>query len=169
MNTGQSLMNWMVFENSPVWYWIHALKPVTNVEATGYALGFWRPQGILAANLRPEIEPGHWDFNARNWNAIAGFLRYLPWDSTRLTVEEDKVRPDERILAWRDRSGHLGLALSNRGPVPYTFHLHGIAAREMAGHRYTVSERNIGLGIRNVNRDWSVTVLPQSFEFWIAS
>jgi hypothetical protein len=168
MNTGQALMNWMVFENSPVWYWIHALKPVTNVEAVGYSLGFWRPPGEARPGLRPDIAPGHWDYNQRNWNAVAGFLRYLPWDSTRLSVDESSIQQDERILVWRDKQGHLGIALSNRGPVPYTFHLHGVQAQRLAGHRYTVSARDTPIGTRRTSKEFAVTVLPQTFEFWIA-
>lgn len=132
MNTGQALMNWMVFENSPTWFWLHALKPVTNMEATGYSLGFWRPPGKLKENLRPAIESGHWDYNPYNWNAIAGFLKYMPWDSTRLTVDEDTIRYDQRIMVWT-KQGHIGIVLSNRGLVPFTFHLHGAGNRPLRG------------------------------------
>ncbi len=45
INTAQSIMNWMTFENSPTWYWLHALKPLGNSEAEGYSLGFWRKPG----------------------------------------------------------------------------------------------------------------------------
>ncbi|MEO6923218.1 MAG: hypothetical protein ABI064_03325, partial [Acidobacteriaceae bacterium] len=168
MNTGQALMNWMVFENSPVWYWIHALKPFTNVEAVGYSLGFWRPPGEVKPGLRPDIAPGHWDYNQRNWNAVAGFLRYLHWDSIRLSVDESTVQPDERILVWQDKQKHLGIALSNRGPVPYTFHLRGIQAKRLVGHRYTVTSRDTPIATRRTSKDFAVTVLPQTFEFWIA-
>jgi O-glycosyl hydrolase len=169
MNTGQSLMNWMVFENSPVWYWIHALKPVSNMEATGYALGYWRPEGELKQNIRPELKPGHWEFNPHIWNAIAGFLKYMLWDSTRLNVEESAVLNDQRILVWRTKTGKLGIALSNRGPVPFTFHLSGMQAVALVGHRYTVKALDIPLGGRSVGKDISITVPAQSFEFWIAT
>ena len=43
VNTAQSIMNWMVFHDSPTWIWLHALKPTYNSEALGYSLGFWRP------------------------------------------------------------------------------------------------------------------------------
>jgi hypothetical protein len=75
MNIGQALMNWMVFENSPTWFWLHASKPVTNMEATGYALGFWRPTEALKENLQPGLKPGYWEYNPYNWNALAGFVR----------------------------------------------------------------------------------------------
>jgi len=169
MNTGQSLMNWMVFENSPVWFWIHALKPVSNMEATGYALGYWRPTGELKQNIRPDLKLGHWEFNPHIWNAVAGFLKYMPWDSTRLGVEESAVLSDQRILVWRTKTGQLGIALSNRGSVPFTFHLSGIQAGALAGHRYTVKALDISLGRKSVAKDISITVPPQSFEFWITS
>lgn len=168
MNTGQSLMNWMVFENSPTWFWLHALKPVTNMEAGTYALGFWRPFGQLTQNLRPALKAGHWEFNPENWNAIAGFLKYLPWDSTRLQVDEDTVRYDQRILVWQDKDRRLGIALSNRGGSPFTFHLHGVKAAQLVGHSYTVTSRDRPIGKKRGNGDIAITVQPQSFEFWVA-
>lgn len=168
MNTGQSLMNWMVFENSPAWYWIHALKPVTNLEARGYALGFWRPPGDITMGIQPNLKPGHWDFNPYIWNAVAGFLKYLPWDATRLQVDESTARQDQRILVWRSKQGKLGIALSNRGPVPYTFVLTGIDATRLAGHRYTVTVLDQSLGEKKSHSQLSIAVPPQSFEFWTA-
>lgn len=31
---------------------------------------------------------------------VAGFARYIPWDSVRVAVTEDELRPDNRILAY---------------------------------------------------------------------
>lgn len=45
LNTVQNIMNWFTFVNSPTWFWIHALKPLGNSEASGYSLGFWKPKG----------------------------------------------------------------------------------------------------------------------------
>ncbi len=42
-NTVQNIMNWYQLAESPTWYWIHALKPFKNAEASGYSLGFWMP------------------------------------------------------------------------------------------------------------------------------
>lgn len=166
MNTGQSLMNWMVFENSPTWFWLHALKPVTNMEAAGYALGFWRPPGVLKTNLRPNLAPGHWEFNPQNWNALAGFLKYLPWDSTRLEVEEKVVQHDQRILVWRSKKGKLGMTLSNRATESYTFHVKAGHVVKLTGHRYTVTTLDTPAGTQQ-GADISITVAPQGFEFWI--
>ncbi|MEO6924261.1 MAG: hypothetical protein ABI142_10580, partial [Bryocella sp.] len=166
MNTGQSLMNWMVFENSPTWFWLHALKPVTNLEATGYALGFWRPYGELKQNLRPNLKAGHWEFNPQNWNALAGFLKYLAWDSTRLTVDEGIVQHDQRILVWKSPQGRLGIALSNRGKEPYTFRIHAPGRVSVQGHRYTIASLDVALGSKK-GEELVVVVPPQSFEFWM--
>ena len=166
MNTGQSLMNWMVFENSPTWYWLHALKPVTNLEAAGYALGFWRPEGVLKNNLRPNLQPGHWEFNPENWNAIAGFLKYMPWDSTRLTVDESTIQHDQRILVWRSKDKKLGVVLSNRGTQPYTFHLSANDRLALKGHRYTVQRLDDPLK-KKTGKQIDITVPSQCFEFWI--
>jgi len=167
MNTGQAIMNWMVFENSPTFFWLHALKPVTNLEASGYALGFWRPEGVLKQNLRPNLAAGHWEFNPQNWNAIAGFLKYMPWDCTRLTVEEGVIQHDQRILVWHSKQGKLGMVLSNRGSKPYTFHLVGAQASTLIGHRYTLAALDIPTG-RKSGVNLAITVQPMSYEFWIA-
>ena len=98
INTAQSIMNWMVFENSPTWYWLHALKPLINAEADGYSLGFWNP--IINSSTKTTLPPGYWDYNYDNYNAIAGFIKYLPWDSVRINVTEDEVRYDVRIMAY---------------------------------------------------------------------
>ena len=31
---------------------------------------------------------------------VAGFARYIPWDSVRVNVIEDELRGDNRILAY---------------------------------------------------------------------
>ena len=98
INTAQSIMNWMAFENAPSWYWLHALKPLTNAEAKGYSLGFWAPTNRSLGNF--SIPPGTWEYNAPNFNAVAGFTKYLPWNSVRINVTEDTIRPDFRILAY---------------------------------------------------------------------
>jgi hypothetical protein len=98
INTAQSIMNWMVFENAPSWYWLHALKPLTNSEAKGYSLGFWAPTNRSVGNF--SIPPGTWEYNYPNFNAVAGFTKYLPWNSIRINVSEDMIRPDFRVLAY---------------------------------------------------------------------
>jgi hypothetical protein len=42
LNTAQHIMNSFQLGENPTWYWIHALKPFKNSEASGYSLGFWK-------------------------------------------------------------------------------------------------------------------------------
>lgn len=100
LNTAQSIMNWLAIENAPSWYWLHALKPLGNSESKGYGLGYWNP-AINGSTKPSDPPPGHWEYNPYNWNAVAGFVRYMPWDSVRLNVTEDERRPDVRVLAYR--------------------------------------------------------------------
>ncbi|HEY0943854.1 MAG TPA: hypothetical protein VGD81_01260, partial [Opitutaceae bacterium] len=41
LNTVQHIMNSFQLGENPTWFWIHALKPFKNAEASGYSLGFW--------------------------------------------------------------------------------------------------------------------------------
>lgn len=168
INTAQSIMNWFVFEDSPTWFWLHALKPIGNAEAVGYSLGLWRPPSNKDMSTYPNLQPGHWMYNPENWNAIAGFLRYLPWDSTRLAVHEDVVRKGNRILAWRTQDGKFGLALSNRDARPFTFRIHSSRRLVLSGHRYTVKALNQPVGKR-AGKLLAIEVPAQSVEFWTVS
>ncbi|WP_372947275.1 hypothetical protein [Mariniphaga sp.] len=42
LNTVQHIMNSFQLGENPTWYWLHALKPIKNAEASGYSLGFWK-------------------------------------------------------------------------------------------------------------------------------
>jgi hypothetical protein len=130
-----------VFENAPSWFWLHALKPLTNSEAAGYGLGFWNP---IDEPVSPSpVLPGHWEYNLDNFNAVAGFLKYLPWDSVRLDVAEDVVRYDQRILAYLfDPARARWLAADGRAPSSRTSSRatlrDGAHARAAATHRGVV-------------------------------
>jgi hypothetical protein len=41
LNTVQHIMNSFQLAENPTWFWLHALKPLKNAEASGYSLGFW--------------------------------------------------------------------------------------------------------------------------------
>ena len=166
VNTAQSIMNWFVFENSSTWFWLHALKPTYNAEASGYALGFWRPGDDKDRSRLPGIEPGHWDYNRQNWHSLAGFLKYLPWDSVRLPVDEDQVRMDNRILAWKTTAGKLGLVVTNRSKSPFSFHIDLGQAKALRGSRYTPEQADVPLGA--TTGSILIAVLPPlAVEFWV--
>lgn len=122
VNTAQSVMNWFTFVESPTWYWLHALKPLYNSEASGFSLGYWRTLDDDDFSKYPDVEKGHWIYNKQNWHSLAGFLKYLPWDSVRYHVQEDTVRGDNRIMAWKSPEGKEAFVITNRSPI-ITLHL----------------------------------------------
>lgn len=166
INTAQSVMNWFVFENSPTWFWLHALKPTYNAEASGYSLGFWRPQDDDDFTRFPQIKKGHWDYNKQNWHSLKGFIKHLPWDSVRYQVEEDQVRLDNRILAWKTPAGKIGLAITNRSGAPFCFNIDLGAAKRLRGIRYTPSQADIPLAASK-GKMLAATVPHHAIEFWI--
>lgn len=170
INTAQSIMNWMTFENSPTWYWLHALKPLGNSEAEGYSLGFWRKPGDTGTHSEKynHIQEGEWDYNYQNWNSIRGFLKYMPWDSVRYTVDEEEVRYDQRIMSWKTPEGKLVIALTNRSSSDYfQFHLNTGLDASFHGYRYTPQGQDeIGLGTMQ-GSEISPMLPPLSIEFWV--
>jgi hypothetical protein len=174
LNTVQHLMNWFQLAHAPVWFWIHALKPVGNAEASGYALGFWRPPGFhgrVAAPGLDALEEGHWTWNPYNWNAVVGFLRRLPWNSRVVALDEEKKDDDLRILAFRRPDGKLVLVASNRAGAPHIFRLRtGLDGAAFRGWRYTPDDAGPGgLGQPcGILRGGTIapTVPDRAWEFW---
>lgn len=170
VNTAQAIMNWFTFENSNTWYWLHALKPLGNEESLGYSLGMWRKTGDTAAySVGNDVEEGHWDYNYPNYNAIRGFLEFLDWDSVRYTVQEDMVRTDQRIMAWKNPAGQLAFAVTNRSSDTYFEYSvdTGLENAVFNGYRLTSdSEEMIYLGQKTGSEITTLTD-PYSIEFWV--
>jgi hypothetical protein len=126
VETAQSIMNWMTFMDAPTWYWLHALTPTYNSESEGYGLGLWRPSDdpIEAGDPYADIAPQHWRPIKTNWHGVAPFVHHLPWDSTRLQVDEKTLRKSQRIMAWESPDGSAGLALTNRSGQPRSLSEH---------------------------------------------
>lgn len=183
-NTVAFIFNWLVFAESPTFYWIHALKPSTNVESVGYGLGIWRPANDTNFTHYPEIQPGHWDWDPYNWNAMAPFARFIPWDSTRVNIIEDTQRPDQRVLAFRtpadpSKGGplhafktppqSLAFAVVNKDPIntfSANFTFDDAMTRTVYGHRFSAAANDTLLGAAT-GSTISVTVPPLSSEFWL--
>ena len=114
------------------------------------------------------MEAGHWVYNPDNWNGVAGFARYLPWDSVRVEVAEGSgLLPDQRILAYlfdpaaalwrtgleaRARAAAptaLAFVVTNRGnTTDFTFHisLAGVAVgTTFDGHLYGPNATDVQL------------------------
>ncbi|MET9397127.1 hypothetical protein [Kitasatospora sp. NPDC002965] len=172
INTAQSIMNWMTFQNSPTWFWLHALKPTTNSESLGYGLGFWRPPSDTNFSHFPNIPAGHWDFNPRHWNAVNGFLKYMPWDSVRYGVDKPLAGDglpyrDHRIMAWRTPAGKPVLVITNRNPTtPFTYTINTQTAGAFQGIRFGPTTNNQGIETKT-GPTLTITVPPRSIEFWI--
>jgi hypothetical protein len=183
-NTVAFIFNWLVFANSPTFYWIHALKPSTNEESIGYGLGIWRPANDTNFTHYPDIKPGHWDWDPYNWNAMAPFARFIPWDSTRVSVQEDIIRHDQRVLAYRTPSdpakggplhafktptSSLAFAVVNKNPTETylaNFTFDDGAARTVYGHRFSAAANDTLLGTVT-GTTIAVSVPPLSSEFWL--
>lgn len=164
VNTAQSLMNWMTFLNSPKWYWLHALKPADDMEnGDGFGLGYYRENGMSDGGKG--VGEGYWIYNNTNFNALAGFLKYMPWDSRRYDVTEDRVRKDQRIMCWKRPDGTYVLALTNRSDKPFTFKVHVNGAVTYTGHRYNINMRDIDLDAQS-GSNLTTTLRPWSIEFW---
>ena len=164
VNTAQSLMNWMTFLNSPKWYWLHALKPADDTEnGDGFGLGYYREKGMSDGGKG--VGDGYWIYNTTNFNALAGFLKYMPWDSRRYDVKEDKVRKDQRIMCWKRPDGTFVIALTNRSDQSFTFKVHVSGAVTYTGHRYNINMRDIDLE-KQSGSNLSTTLRPWSIEFW---
>jgi O-glycosyl hydrolase len=172
LNTVDHIMNWFQVAQAPTWFWIHALKPYTNEEASGYSLGFWRPSASSGAPGYPAgLMPGHWTWNPYNWNAVGSFVRHLPWDSRSVAVDESAPDDDLRVLAFLRPDGKLTVVVSNRCSAPHTCHLRtGVAGATFKGFRYTPDEAGEdcgGLAAGERSGPSISTTLPDlSWEFW---
>ena len=166
VNTAQSIMNWMTFQNSPTWFWLHALKPTYNSEASGYSLGYWRPYDDNDFTKFPNIAQGHWDYNPQNFNAVYGFVRYMPWNSVRYQVDEGTVRTEQRIMAWKTPQGKLVFAFTNRTTSAVTYTVDTGSIRSFQGQQFTPTARNTGLPGKT-GPVLTLTLPPTSIQFWI--
>jgi hypothetical protein len=142
LNTVQVIMNWFQLADAPAWFWLHALKPYQNAEASGYSLGFWRPLNEADPKrdiAYPDLKPGHWKWNPYNWHAVGSFVRRLPWNSVSIDVfESDSSDDDLRIMAFTRPNGKLTVVVSNRSYVPHTFRIDTArSGRTFRGYRYT--------------------------------
>lgn len=171
LNTTLNMMNWFTFVESPTWFWIHALKPTYNIEASGYSLGFWRPWDD---DVTTDIKKGYWKYNEFNWISLAGFVKHMPWDSRRYTVDEDNVRYNQRILAVKTPKNKLIIFIGNRGEDPFTFAINtGMDNEKFLGYRYTpfaagTNYTGVPMGVY-AGKTISPTLPSMAYEVWISA
>lgn len=172
LNTVQSIMNWYQIAESPTWFWIHVLKPIKNLEASGFSLGFWRPMNEEKENPDfPGLKQGHWTWNKYNWHAVASFLKHMPWDCQCVELEEENPDDDLRIFAFKKPNGKLTIVLSNRSFGDHTFKLNtNVKGARFKGYRYTPDDAGVNFMGSDIGELTGTIISPKvpdmSWEFW---
>jgi len=174
LNTVQHIMNWFQVGEAPTWFWIHALKPIGNAEASGYSLGFWRPSNATDHKDDAKykgLQPGHWTWNNYNWHAVGSFIKHMPWDCRAVAVTEEASDPDLRILAFKKPNGKLTIVLSNRSFTEHTFHVQtGLRDASFKGYRYSPEEAGNDFKGVEIGTLTGPVISPKlcdlSWEFW---
>ena len=124
------------------------------------------PVGAATANL----EPGHFTWNNYNWFSVVGFLKYMPWDSTVVKIDEPQYDHNRRLLAYRKPDGKLVVVVSNRTGKPVQFEVATGANSRFSGVRYTPDDAGPGFRGQPVGKSegghLQITVPNLSWEFW---
>lgn len=167
VNTAQSIMNWMTFIGSQKWYWLHALKPVSDTyNREGFSLGYYRQPNSTYGYGYPDLKQGYFTYNPSNFHAIAGFLKYMPWNSVRHQVVEDEERGDNRIMAWKNPNGKFVIAVTNRSDEWFEFRIALDGKRSFTGHRYDMNNQDNELAMQS-GETLTAQVKPWSIDFWV--
>jgi hypothetical protein len=104
LNTVEHILNSFQLAANPTWFWLHALKPIRNAEASGYSLGFWQ------SRLNPITEIA--SEKHRRW---IGGPEFSPLP--------EKLRPLEIVSAKRGSPSAQGLAYNIIVNRPVTVYL----------------------------------------------
>ncbi len=166
LNTAQDIMNWFQVSEAPIWYWIHALKPVGNSEGSGYSLGFWRSPNSapgLGGDKFKDLQPGHWTYNNYNWFAVGSFVRHMPWNCQAVVVDERCATMICAFSRSRKPDGKLTVVLSNRSGQPHTFNVNtGLSGATFKGYRYTPQDAGTNcMGVEIPDTLTGGTISPQ--------
>ena len=166
VNTAQSIMNWMTFQNSPTWFWLHALKPTYNSEASGYSLGFWRPYDDDDFTKYPNIAKG----TGTTTRGTSTDLRLRPntCRGTRCATTSTRAPGGPSSGSWPGRrpQGKLVFAFTNRTTSAVTYTVDTGSIRSFQGQQFTPTARNTGLPGKT-GPVLTLTLPPTSIQFWI--
>lgn len=166
VDLAQSIMNWMTFVNSPKWYWLHLLKPTNDANRFGFGLGFYRRDDDNNFSQHADIPKGTFKYHWPNYNGIAGFMKYMEWDSKRIHVQEDSIRYDQRIMAWRKPDGKHVFVMTNRSSEKFNFVINLDKERSFVGHRYNRDFVDYQLPAVSGQASYTISLEPYSIEFW---
>ena len=65
----------------------------------------------------PDLKQNHFSYNWWNWNAVAPFVKTVPWNSIRLNVVEDVTRLKQRVVAFQTPEVGQGGPLHMKTPA----------------------------------------------------
>merc|ERR1712166_1114076 len=183
-------LNTLVFKNSPTGVvMLHAIKPTTNLESLGYGWTWWRSTGDNSTSPDfPELKPNHFTYNWWNWNAVAPFVKTVPWNSIRLNVQEDNMRMQQRVVAFETPAAGLGgplhqhtkagkviVVLTNEhdGPFTTTVATADSTPRTWIGYSFQGSSNsstfNISLGKQTtagLKQGFATQLAPYTVQWW---
>jgi hypothetical protein len=151
---------------------IHAGKPTYDGgDSLGYAMTFWKSPyntaNMTGQSRYDSLATGYWDVWPTNWNAIAGFLKYMPWDCQRWVISSYAAMPTgTAAMAWTEpTTGKISFVVVNRTATPFVFHGFVGGLKTLTGHRFTVAAADAALGSTTVTV-LQTTVAAYSVEFW---
>ncbi|MCU0793252.1 MAG: hypothetical protein MUE42_10500 [Opitutaceae bacterium] len=110
LNTVEHIMNSFQLGANPTWFWLHALKPIGNAEASGYCLGFWQSQ-IAPIKDIPSEKKRRWP-GGPEFTAIPAQLRDLEIVSAK---RGDAARPGLAYNFIVNQPVTVYLAVQDRG------------------------------------------------------
>ena len=193
---------------------LHPQQPFKPPSRQGYGLTWWRPWDDNNSSM-PDLPKGHWKVNEYNWpvrlrpsrpstpypgaapplltpfapQALEGFVKYMPWDSIRYSVDEQTLLKDNRILAFKTPNTTLtggggprhafktapnswGVIVTNRKQLDaftYEIGFDDGVAHTLKRHRYGPGLVDAAAGTVHVpaGKTVNATLPPLTAEFWL--
>lgn len=110
LNTVQHIMDSFQLAQTPTWFWIHALKPFKNAEASGFSLGFWKSLEEPSETVVDET--------FRRWSDGPAFTalpaKFRTWE-TITAVRGDPAQPGRPYHFLVNQTAMLHLLVEERG------------------------------------------------------
>jgi hypothetical protein len=174
-NIALCIAHWLTRNNAPVYMpIIHLGKPTYDgTNALGYALTFWKSDYDTTNNTGDSaynsLSTGCWDYNPRTWNAAAGFLQHIAWNSRRwLASYYASMAAGTAVLFLTDpaRSDKMTVVCINRTAGAVNFRGHLGSQRTMDRYRFDYSARNTAMTAFN-STCFDISVAAYGIEFLV--
>lgn len=112
LNTVQHIMNSFQLADNTSWFWLHALKPSGNAEASGYALGFWNSM-IAPSEKRDDFPLARWRYGPE-FTSMSDELKGLEFIHARRKTAD---KPGEAYDFILDRPATVYKLVQNVGSI----------------------------------------------------